>query len=126
MTLLSHQDSTEELNSVTTDSRLATGMTALLELAETDTMSEWRRARNVAPRRQGSSTVGAARSAGNPEPEKPILLGAPKTTPRRAAGIVALILAGADLREVAGRWQSRYGITGADGGLVSEQKCVPR
>ncbi|WP_454138142.1 recombinase family protein [Microbacterium paulum] len=35
---------------------------------------------------------------------------------------VTLVLTGAGLREVAVHWQTRYGITGPEGGLVSEQK----
>ncbi|MCB1297608.1 MAG: recombinase zinc beta ribbon domain-containing protein [Microthrixaceae bacterium] len=35
---------------------------------------------------------------------------------------VTLVLSGAGLREVAVHWQARFGITGHEGGLVSEQK----
>lgn len=127
--LLSHQDSTEELNSVTAAAKLSTGVKALLAEAETDTMSERQRAakRHAAQAgfinggrrpfgwQTGSRvTDGVGRTGGRLEPH-----------PVEHQGLkdaVALVLAGAGLREVAVHWQSRYGITGADGGLVSEQR----
>lgn len=127
--LLSHQDSTEELNSVTAAAKLSTGVKALLAEAETDTMSERQRAAKRHAAQAGFINGGrrpfgwqpgprvtdnAGRTGRRLEPhpvEYPALLDA-----------VSLILAGAGLREIAVHWQERYGITDPEGGLVSEQK----
>lgn len=129
VTLLSHQDSTDELNSVTAAAKLSTGVKALLAEAETDTMSERQRAakRHAA---QAGFINGGRRPFGW-QPGQRVTDSAGRTGRRLEPHPVehlalkdaaALVLAGAGLRGVAVHWQTRYGITGIEGGLVSEQK----
>ena len=75
--LLSFQDSTEELNSVSAAAKLSTGVKALLAEAETDTMSERQRAAKRHAAQAGSLTVGTARSDGNPAHGAPTAPDAP-------------------------------------------------
>ncbi|TXN29768.1 recombinase family protein [Lacisediminihabitans profunda] len=128
VTLLSHQDSSEELNSVAAGAKLVTGVKALLAEAETDTMSERQRAakRHAAPAgfmnggrppfgwQPGPRIVDAVGRSGRrlvPDPvEHPALKDA-----------VTLLLGGAGLRQVATHWYSTYGIRGPSGGLVAEE-----
>ncbi|XPP25641.1 MAG: recombinase family protein [Leucobacter sp.] len=129
VTLLSHQDSTEELNSVTAAAKLSTGVKALLAEAETDTMSERQRAAKRHAAQAGFINGGRRPFGWQPGPR---VTGSAGRTGRRLEphpvehqalkDAVALILAGAGLREVAVHWQMRYGITAPEGGLVSEQK----
>ena len=116
--LLSHQDSTEELNSVTAAAKLSTGVKALLAEAETDTMSERQRA---AKRR---AAHGGFINGGRPPfgwQSGPRVIDSVGRTGRRLEphpvehpalkDAVSLILAGAGLREIATHWRVRYGIT---------------
>lgn len=127
--LLSHQDSQEELNSVSSAAKLSTGVKALLAEAETDTMSE----RQKAAKRQAAEagfTNGGPRPFGwEPGPRVVDEAGRsgrrlePHPSEYPALGdAVSLVLGGAGLRQVAVHWQAEYGITGTKGELVSEQK----
>ncbi|WP_417218576.1 recombinase family protein [Arthrobacter sp.] len=129
VTLLSHQDSTEELNSVTAAAKLSTGVKALLAEAETDTMSERQRAAKRHAAQAGFINGGRRPFGWQPGPRVTDRAGRtgrrlePHPVEHQALkDAVALVLAGAGLREVAVHWQARYGITGPEGGLVSEQK----
>lgn len=129
VTLLSHQDSTEELNSVTAAAKLSTGVKALLAEAETDTMSERQRAAKRHAAQAGFINGGSRPFGWQPGPRATDSAGRtgrrlePHPVEHQALkDAIPLVLAGAGLREVALRWQSRYGITDPDGGLVSEQK----
>lgn len=129
VTLLSHQDSTEELNSVTAAAKLSTGVKALLAEAETDTMSERQRAAKRHAAQAGFINGGRPPFGWQPGPRVADSAGRsgrrlePHPVEHQALkDAVALVLAGAGLREVAVHWQTRYRITGADGGLVSEQR----
>lgn len=126
--LLSHEDSTEELNSVAAGARVVVGVKALLAEAETDTISERQRAAKRHAAQAGFTNGGPRPFGWEPGPrmvdehgrsgrrlvphpvEHPALMDA-----------VQLLLAGAGLRQVALHWQSVYGITGRSGGLVGEQ-----
>lgn len=127
--LLSHQDSQEELNSVSSAAKLSTGVKALLAEAETDTMSERQKAAKRQAAEAGFTNGGprpfgwepgprvvdeAGRSGRRLEPH-------PVEYPALGAA-VSLVLGGAGLRQVAVHWQAEFGITGTGGGLVSEQK----
>jgi DNA invertase Pin-like site-specific DNA recombinase len=127
VTLLSHQDSTEELNSVTAAAKLSTGVKALL--AETDTMSERQRAAKRHAAQAGFINGGRRPFGWQPGPRVTDSAGRtgrrlePHPVEHQALkDAVALVLSGAGLREVAVHWQKRYGIIGTQGGLVSEQK----
>lgn len=129
VTLLSHQDSTEELNSVTAAAKLSTGVKALLAEAETDTMSERQRAAKRHAAQAGFINGGRRPFGWQPGPR--VIDHAGRTGRRlephpvehqALKDAVALVLSGAGLREVAVHWQSRHGITCPEGRLVSEQK----
>ncbi|WP_205881406.1 recombinase family protein [Leucobacter coleopterorum] len=129
VTLLSHQDSTEELNSVTAAAKLSTGVKALLAEAETDTMSERQRAAKRHAAQAGFINGGRRPFGWHPGPRVSDSAGRtgrrlePHPVEHQALkDAVALVLAGAGLREVAVHWQAKFGITGLDGGLVSEHK----
>ncbi|MFC8796892.1 recombinase family protein [Promicromonospora sp. NPDC057138] len=127
--LHSHQDSSDELNSVTAAAKLSTGVKALLAEAETDTMSERQRAAKRHAAQAGFTNGGPRPFGWQPGPR--VVDGAGRTGRRlephpveHAAlkDAVGLVLAGAGLRQIAMHWQDRHGITGRDGALVSEQK----
>ena len=129
VTLLSHQDSTEELNSVTAAAKLSTGVKALLAEAETETMSERQRAAKRHAAQAGFINGGRRPFGWQPGPRVTDSAGRtgrrlePHPVEHQALkDAVALVLSGTGLREVAVHWQSRFGITGPGGGLVSEQK----
>lgn len=128
--LHSHQDSSDELNSVTAAAKLSTGIKALLAEAETDTMSERQRAAKRHAAQAGFTNGGPRPFGWQPGPR--VVDGSGRTGRRleqhpveHAAlkDAVSLVLSGAGLRQVAVHWQARYryGITGRDGALVSEQ-----
>lgn len=128
VTLVSHQDSTEELNSVTAAAKLSTGVKALLAEAETDTMSERQRAAKRHAAQAGFINGGRRPFGWQPGPRVTDHAGRtgrrlePHPVEHQALkDAVALVLAGTGLREVAVHWQKRYGVTDPDRGLVSEQ-----
>ena len=127
--LLSHQDSSEELNSVTAAAKLSTGVKALLAEAETDPMSERQRAAKRHAAQAGFTNGGRRPFGWQPGPRITDSVGRTgrrlEPHPVEHAALrdaVGLVLAGAGLRQVAIHWQEHYKLTGALGGLVAEQK----
>lgn len=127
--LLSHQDSTEELNSVSGAAKLSIGVKALLAEAETDTMSERQRAAKRHAVLAGFTNGGRRPFGWQPGPRSTDSAGRTgrrlEPHPVEHAALrdaVGLVLTGAGLRQVAIHWQEHYGLTGAQGGLVGEQK----
>lgn len=127
VTLRSHQDSPDELNTATAGAKLVTGIKALLAEVETDSMSE----RQLASKRhlaEAGFHHGGMRPFG--------WISGPRTTDEYGrTGVrlvphpvehqalkdaVEMVLAGKSLAQISRQWKESYGITTASGAFMYE------
>jgi len=124
--LVSHQDSSEELNTATAGAKLVAGIKALLAEVETDTMSERQRGAKRHAAEAGFHHGGTCPFGWTPGPREVDEMGRrgvrlvahPVEFPALQAA-VALVLEGKSLADVAERWKDEFGITAADGAPVA-------
>ncbi|SDP27362.1 Site-specific DNA recombinase [Nakamurella panacisegetis] len=122
VTLVSHQDASDELNTATAGAKLITGIKALLAEVETDTMSERQRAAKAHAAEAGFHHGGRRPFGWMPGHRETDALGRSGVRlvphPVEFAALqaaVPMVLAGSGLMSVSRHWMDEFGITTAAG-----------
>ncbi|OHV45338.1 recombinase [Pseudofrankia sp. BMG5.36] len=125
--LVSHQDSSDELNTATAGAKLVSGIKALLAEVETDTMSERQRSAKRHTAEAGFHHGGMLPFGWMSGPREVDELGrrgvrlvAHPVEFAASEAAVAMVLEGKSLSDIADRWRAEFGITAADGGRMSQ------
>jgi site-specific DNA recombinase len=126
--LVSHQDSSDELNTATAGAKLITGIKALLAEVETDTMSERQKAAKRHSAEAGFHHGGTRPFGWMPGPRATDEFGrtgvrlVPHPVEFQALqDAVPMVLLGASLMAVSRCWRDKYGVTTAAGAPMYEE-----